>query len=57
MDGYIRISSRLKLGPVGQDGIVIKAPSLQPRQTIDEPEIIGSNRPSIFIPPFLALTA
>ncbi|KAG6517852.1 autophagy protein 5-like [Zingiber officinale] len=46
MDGYHRISSRLKLGPVGEDCILNRASSMQSRQATDEPEIVGSNRPS-----------
>ncbi|CAL9127767.1 unnamed protein product [Musa acuminata var. zebrina] len=46
MDGYLRISSRLKLGPVGEDCFLKQASSLQPRQTIDEPDPVGSGRPS-----------
>lgn len=48
MDGYLRISSRLKLGPLGEDCTVRSASSLaQPRQAIGEPDITGSGRPCI----------
>ncbi|WOL13406.1 autophagy-related protein [Canna indica] len=46
MDGYLRISSRLKLGPLGEDCILKRSSSLQPRQATDEPEIVGFNRPT-----------
>ncbi|KAJ8461584.1 hypothetical protein OPV22_034510 [Ensete ventricosum] len=46
MDGYLRISSRLKLGPFGEDCFLKQASSLQPRQAIDEPDTVGSSRPS-----------
>ncbi|XP_008804824.1 autophagy protein 5 isoform X1 [Phoenix dactylifera] len=46
MDDFLRISSRLKLGPLGEDCMVRSGSSLvQPRQAIGEPDFTGSGRP------------
>ncbi|KAG1361100.1 Autophagy protein 5 [Cocos nucifera] len=46
MDGYLGISSRLKLGPLGEDCMVKSASSsAQPRQATGEPDFTGSGRP------------
>ncbi|KAJ6793188.1 autophagy protein 5 [Iris pallida] len=45
MDSYLQVSSRLKLGPVGEDLMVrVSSSGAQPRQANTENDFVGTNR-------------
>jgi len=49
MDGHLRVSSRLKLGPVGKDCVVKTSSAGQPRQATGETNSVGPNKSCIVI--------